>query len=236
MNKNEISELIQQSYLRHIAFIMDGNGRWATAKRLPRELGHLAGAKNFKTIARYCRSIGIEYCTVYAFSTENWNRPKKEVDAIMQLLNQYLKEAEDETDVAYNFLGSKAAFPIELSKKIIALENMTKGREYVLNIALNYGGRAEIIHAVNQLITERKESITEDDISSRLYTAGCPDPDLVVRTGNELRISNFLLWQGAYSELYFSEKMWPDFSPDDVDQAIVEFSKRKRRFGGLDKK
>lgn len=236
MNKNEISELIQQSCLRHIAFIMDGNGRWATAKRLPRELGHLAGAKNFKTIARYCRSIGIEYCTVYAFSTENWNRPKKEVDAIMQLLNQYLKEAEDETDVAYNFLGSKAAFPIELSKKIIALENMTKGREYVLNIALNYGGRAEIVHAVNQLITERKESITEDDISSRLYTAGCPDPDLVVRTGNELRISNFLLWQGAYSELYFSEKMWPDFSPDDVDQAIVEFSKRKRRFGGLDKK
>ena len=233
MNKNEISKLVQKSSLRHIAFIMDGNGRWANAKLLPREAGHLAGAKNFKTIARYCCSIGIEYCTVYAFSTENWNRPKREVDAIMQLLNQYLKEAEDETDVAYNFLGNKAALPAEIAEKAIALEDMTKGRKYVLNIALNYGGRAEIVYAVNQLIAEKKESITEDDISSGLYTAGCPDPDLIVRTGNELRISNFLLWQSAYSELYFSEKMWPDFSPDDVDQAVVEFSKRKRRFGGL---
>ena len=113
---------------------------------------------------------------------------------------------------------------------------MTNGREYVLNIALNYGGRAEIVHAVNRLIAEEKESVTEADITSGLYTADCPDPDLVVRTGNELRISNFLLWQSAYSELYFSEKMWPDFSPDDVDQAVIQFSKRKRRFGGLDKK
>ena len=236
MNKNEISELVRQCSLRHIAFIMDGNGRWATAKLLPREMGHLAGAKNFKTVARYCRSIGIEYCTVYAFSTENWNRPKREVDAIMQLLDQYLKEAEDEMDVAYRFIGDKSGLPEALAEKAIALEKMTEGRPFTLNIALNYGGRAEIVNAVNRLIREGKTEITGEDISAALYTAGCPDPDLVVRTGNELRISNFLMWQSAYSELYFSEKMWPDFSPDDVDRAVLAYSGRKRRFGGLDKK
>lgn len=233
MNQKEISELVKKSSLRHIAFIMDGNGRWATNKLLPRELGHLAGAKNFKTIARYCRSIGIQHCTVYAFSTENWNRPQREVETIMQLLEQYLQEAESEDDVAFRFIGDKAALSPKLETKIAALEAKTQGNAYTLNVALNYGGRAEILRAVNQLLAENKKSVSETDISSHLYTAGQPDPDLVVRTGNELRISNFLLWQSAYSEFYFSEKMWPDFSPEDVNQAILAFSKRKRRFGGL---
>lgn len=236
MNKQEIMELVEKCSLKHIAFIMDGNGRFATAKHLPREMGHVAGAKTFKKVALYCRSIGIEHCTVYAFSTENWNRPKNEVNAIMKLLDQYLDEGEEHENVSYRFIGDKNGLPGELAERTAALEEKTKGRPFTLNIALNYGGRAEIVQAVNQLIAEGKTEITEQDISSRLYTAGYPDPDLVVRTGNELRISNFLMWQSAYSELYFSEKMWPEFSSDDVDEAVIEFSKRKRRFGGLDKK
>ena len=236
MNKQEISALVEKIGLRHIAFIMDGNGRWAQAKLLPREMGHVAGAKNFKKIALYCRSIGIEHCTVYAFSTENWNRPKNEVNAILKLLDQYLDEGEEHENVSYRFIGDKNGLPALLAERTAALEEKTKGRPFTLNIALNYGGRAEIVHAVNRLIAEGKESVTEEDISARMYTAGCPDPDLVVRTGKELRTSNFLMWQSAYSELYFSDKMWPDFSTEDVDQAVIDFSKRKRRFGGLDKK
>ncbi len=236
MNKQEISALVEKCALRHIAFIMDGNGRWATSKLLPREMGHAAGAKTFKKIALYCRSIGIQHCTVYAFSTENWNRPKNEVNAIMKLLDQYLDEGEEHENVSYRFIGDRNGLPKELAERTAALEEKTKGRPFILNIALNYGGRAEIVSAVNCLIAEGKTPVTEADIASALYTKGCPDPDLVVRTGNELRISNFLMWQSAYSELYFSEKMWPDFSTDDVDQAVIEFSKRKRRFGGLDKK
>jgi len=236
MNKQEITALVEKCSLKHIAFIMDGNGRWATSKLLPREMGHAAGAKTFKKVALYCRSIGIEHCTVYAFSTENWNRPKTEVNAILKLLDQYLDEGEEHENVSYRFIGDKNGLPKGLSERTIALEEKTKGRPFTLNIALNYGGRSEIVQAVNRLIAEGRESVTEEDISSALYTAGYPDPDLVVRTGNELRISNFLMWQSAYSELYFSEKMWPDFSPEDVDAAVVEFSKRKRRFGGLDKK
>ncbi len=233
--KDEKEPVIAKS-LRHIAFIMDGNGRWATSKLLPREMGHAAGAKTFRTVALYCRSIGIEHCTVYAFSTENWNRPKREVNAIMKLLDQYLDEGEEHENVSYRFIGDKNGLPAELAERTIALEEKTKGRPFTLNIALNYGGRAEIVQAVNRLIAEGKESVTEQDISAALYTGGYPDPDLIVRTGNELRTSNFLMWQSAYSELYFSDKMWPDFSSDDVDQAVIEFSRRKRRFGGLDKK
>ncbi len=236
MNKNEIIQLVKDASLRHIAFIMDGNGRWATAKLMPREMGHAAGAKTFRKIALYCRSIGIEVCTVYAFSTENWNRPKTEVNAIMKLLDSYLTEGEEYEDVSYRFIGDRSGLPAELAERTLALEEKTSGRPFVLNIALNYGGRAEVVQAVNRLIAEGKTTVTEGDISSALYTAGLPDPDLVVRTGNELRISNFLMWQSAYSELYFSEKMWPDLTEADVDEAVVHFSKRKRRFGGLDKK
>lgn len=232
----DMKALVKASELSHIAFIMDGNGRWATNRSLPREAGHSAGAKNFKTVVRYCKSIGIKYVTVYAFSTENWKRPKREVDAIMNLLDSYMAEAREESDVEYRFIGDRDGLPEGIVNKIDELERFTDGREYRLNIALNYGGRAEIVNAVKCLMTEGKSDITEDDIAGRLYTAGCPDADLIVRTGGEYRISNFLMWQSAYSELYFSDKLWPEYSKDDVDEAVIAFSKRKRRFGGLDKK
>lgn len=222
--------------LTHIAFIMDGNGRWATRRSLPREAGHSAGAKNFKTVVRYCKSIGIKYVTVYAFSTENWKRPKREVDAIMNLLDSYMVEAREETDVEYRFIGTRDGLDEKIVEKIDRLEDFTSGREYRLNIALNYGGREEIVNAVKRAATDGVENITEADISARLYTSDCPEPDLIVRTGGEYRISNFLMWQSAYSELYFSDKLWPAYTTDDVDEAVIAFSKRKRRFGGLDKK
>lgn len=231
-----IAELVNRSQLKHIAFIMDGNGRWATARSLPREAGHSAGAKNFKSIVRYCKSIGIKYVTVYAFSTENWKRPKHEVDAIMRLLDGYMAEAREETDVEYRFIGDISALHEDLRDKIDELERFTSGREYRLNIALNYGGRAEIIHAVGEAVASGVKNITQADIEAHLYTSGCPDPDLVVRTGGEWRTSNFLMWQSAYSEFYFTEKLWPALTSEDVDRAIISFAGRNRRFGGLDKK
>lgn len=234
--KIDVRALVEASGLRHIAFIMDGNGRWATAKGLPREAGHSAGAKNFKSVVRYCKSIGIGYVTVYAFSTENWRRPAREVNAIMALLDSYMAEAREEPDVEFRFIGDMAPLDEKIKAKIAELEAFTKGREYRLNIALNYGGRAEIINAVKQALDDGITDITEADISARLYTADCPEPDLIVRTGGELRTSNFLMWQGAYSELFFSDKLWPAYSSDDVDAAVISFAGRKRRFGGLDKK
>ncbi len=231
-----MNSVVAESALEHIAFIMDGNGRWATRRSLPREAGHSAGAKNFKTVVRYCKKIGIRYVTVYAFSTENWKRPKHEVDAIMSLLDSYMVEAREENDVEYRFIGTRDGMPAELVEKMDSLEAFTRGREYRLNIAMNYGGRAEIVNAVRRAAADGVESITEEDISSRLYTCDCPEPDLIVRTGGEYRISNFLMWQSAYSELYFSDKLWPAYTTDDVNEAVIAFSKRKRRFGGLDKK
>ena len=231
----DAATLVEATELRHIAFIMDGNGRWASSKGLPREAGHREGAKNFKEVVRYCKKIGIKYVTVYAFSTENWKRPKREVDAIMNLLDGYITEAKTETDIAYRFIGSREGLPAEIASKIDFLEDMTVGREYRLNVALNYGGRAEIVTAVNKAIAEGLTELTEDDISKRIYTSDCPEPDLIVRTGGELRTSNFPMWQGAYSELFFSDKLWPSYSTEDVDLAIMSFSQRKRRFGGLDK-
>lgn len=231
----DILSLVSESGLRHIAFIMDGNGRWAKKRSLPREAGHSAGASNFKTIVRYCKKIGIKYVTVYAFSTENWKRPAREVNAIMNLLDGYMEEAREESDVEYRFIGDIGKIPEEIARKIDVLEEYTRGREYRLNIALNYGGRAEIINAANSAIADGKRELCEEDISSRLYTYDCPEPDLIVRTGGEYRISNFLMWQSAYSELYFSEKLWPAYSTGDVDEAVIAFSGRHRRFGGLDK-
>lgn len=230
-----ISEIVEKSSLRHIAFIMDGNGRWAKNRGLPREAGHTAGANNFKTIVRYCRKIGIECCTVYAFSTENIKRPKHEVEAIFRLLLKFIAEAGEEDDIEFRFIGEPAALSENIGRKTRELEEETKGRPYRLNIALNYGGRAEIVKAVNELIAEGKEAVTEDDLTAHMDTAGCPEPDLIVRTGKEMRISNFLLWQCAYSELYFSDKMWPDYTTDDVDEAVRDFASRSRRWGGLDK-
>ena len=227
--------LVQKSGLRHIAFIMDGNGRWANARMMPREAGHKAGADNFKKIVRYCRNIGIECCTVYAFSTENWNRPQTEVDAIMRLLDRFAREAEEEKEIEFHFIGDKSPLAPEMREHLEELERNTVGRPYILNIALNYGGRAEIVHAVNELLAEGIKEITEADVSGRVYTSHCPDPDLVVRTGKELRISNFLLWQSAYAEYYFSDKMWPELTSGDIDEMVRSFAGRKRRWGGLDK-
>lgn len=228
-----VSELVKNSGLSHIAFIMDGNGRWAQKRGLPREAGHKAGAENFKKIVRYSKSIGIRCCTVYAFSTENIKRPRHEVEALFKLFLDYIVEAADEEDIEFRFIGEPALLSENIGIKSKKLEEATKGRPYRLNIAINYGGRSEIVNAVNKLISEGKRTITEDDINNAVYTAGCPDPDLVVRTGNEERISNFLLWQSAYSEYYFSEKMWPDFTPSDVDEAVYDFAKRTRRWGNV---
>ncbi len=232
----DIKELVRESGLRHIAFIMDGNGRWAKKRSLPREAGHPVGAKTFKKIVRYCGDVGIEAVTVYAFSTENWSRPKGEVDAIMALLDDYIKDAKEsdgENHIKYVFLGDKKALGEALESKCVQLEELTKNNKQLLNIALNYGGRAEIVYAVNKLISEGKTEITEEDISNNIYTSHCSDPDLIVRTAGEVRTSNFLLWQSAYSEYYFTDVLWPDFTSDEVDKAIIDFSKRKRKFGGV---
>ena len=233
MSDINIREVVEKSNLRHIAFIMDGNGRWAKNKGLPREAGHSAGASNFKKVVRYCKSIGIECCTVYAFSTENIKRPKLEVDALFKLLLSYIVEADEEKDIEFKFIGEPAELSEKIGLRTAELEKKTEGRPYRLNIAFNYGGRAEIVRSVNRLIESGVEKVTEDDISRELYTAGRPEPDLIVRTGKEVRISNFLLWQCAYSELYFSDKMWPDYSSEDVDEAVIAFAKRTRRWGGL---
>ena len=220
--------------LRHIAFIMDGNGRWASKQGMPREYGHKHGAQTFRSISLYCEKIGIKYVTVYAFSTENWKRPKSEVNAIMKLLDEYLDQKYNDR-VSVKFLGDINALEPKMAEKMRIAEKQTAGRELTLNIAINYGSRGEIVNAFNRLASEGKTEITEEDISSHLYTAGCPDPDLIVRTGGDIRISNFLLWQAAYSELYFTDKLWPDLTSEDVDDAIRSFYSRKRRYGGLDK-
>ncbi|MBR3424138.1 MAG: di-trans,poly-cis-decaprenylcistransferase [Clostridia bacterium] len=229
----DIIDIVKSSGLRHIAYIMDGNGRWATSRSLPRELGHSAGAKNFKEIVRYSRNVGIRYVTVYAFSTENWKRPEREVAAIMKLLDQYIDEAALEDEIEFLFIGDRDSVDSRIRERMSSLEKLTVGRPFRVNIAFNYGGRNEIVYAVNRVISDGRSHITEKDISDNVYTSDCPDPDLIVRTGAEYRISNFLMWQSAYSELYFSDKMWPEFKPSDVDDAIIEFSKRKRRFGGV---
>ena len=220
--------------LRHIAFIMDGNGRWATKRGLPREYGHKKGVEVFKEITEYCHKIGVKCVTVYAFSTENWKRPKREVDAIMSLLDEYLDKSSSE-DVRVQFIGDVSVLDAKLKAKIKSVEEKTANGSSILNVALNYGSRAELVNAYNKLISSGKQNVTEQDINDALYTYNCPDPDLIVRTGGDLRISNFLLWQAAYSELYFTNTLWPDMTHKDVDQAIEDFYSRKRRFGGLDK-
>ncbi|MBQ6262953.1 MAG: di-trans,poly-cis-decaprenylcistransferase [Clostridia bacterium] len=231
--KEDIIGVVKNSGLRHIAYIMDGNGRWATERSLPRELGHSAGAKNFKEVVKYSKNVGIRYVTVYAFSTENWKRPEREVAAIMKLLDQYIDEAALEDEIEFLFIGDRESVDPRIKERMSSLESLTVGRPFRVNIAFNYGGRDEIVHAVNRVLSDGRTVINEKDITDNVYTSDCPDPDLIVRTGAEFRISNFLMWQSAYSELYFSDKMWPDFKQADIDAAIIEFSKRKRRFGGV---
>lgn len=234
----DIRKLVKDSSLRHIAFIMDGNGRWATSRSLPREVGHAKGAAAFKNVVHICDDFGIETLTVYAFSTENWKRPEREINAIMDLLESNISEAvrdDKKNNAKYRFLGDKNALGEKFAKRCTELEKLTENNRLLLNIALNYGSRAEITNAVNRLIAEGKKSVTEDDISSALYTAHCPDPDLIVRSAGEFRLSNFLLWQAAYSEIYVTDTLWPDFDRNEVAKAIVDFSKRKRNFGAAPK-
>ena len=234
----DIRKLVKDSSLRHIAFIMDGNGRWATSRSLPREAGHVKGAAAFKNVVHICDDFGIETLTVYAFSTENWKRPEREINAIMDLLESNISEAvqdDKKNNAKYRFLGDKNALGEKFAKRCTELEKLTENNRLLLNIALNYGSRAEITNAVNRLIAEGKKSVTEDDISSALYTAHCPDPDLIVRSAGEFRLSNFLLWQAAYSEIYVTDTLWPDFDRNEVAKAIVDFSKRKRNFGAAPK-
>jgi undecaprenyl diphosphate synthase len=225
------------SRLSHIAFIMDGNGRWAQRRGLPREMGHKEGAKTFERLVRYCGDIGISHVTVYSFSTENWQRSKSEVDSIMQLLSRYIDEAKahlEENAIKFVFLGDKAVFSPALREKMIELEKISAHFNLTLNLAVNYGAHDEIVHACNQLISEGYSTVTADDIASKLYTAQSPYPDLIVRTGGDLRLSNFLLWQAAYSELYFTDVLWPDMTAKDVDMAVSDFYRRKRRYGKVD--
>lgn len=224
-----------QNDIKHIAFIMDGNGRWAKKRMMPREYGHNFGAKKFREIASHCYDIGIPFVTFYAFSTENWKRPANEVNAIMKLFMNYLDEAKDslDKDVGIVFLGSKAPFSPEMREKMEFIENATSNMPKKLCIAINYGGRAEIVDAVNKLISEGKTKFTEEDITNNIYSGVCPPPDMIIRTGGEMRLSNFLMWQSAYSELFFIDTLWPDLKNSEIDDIIEQFGKRKRRFGGV---
>ncbi len=220
--------------LKHIAFIMDGNGRWAERRGMPRRFGHRYGAEAFRRIVRYCGDIGIKYVTVYAFSTENWSRPEKEVQSIMKLLDKYLDECEKsakEYDIRMKFIGDISGLEPSLAEKARMLEEETKDNALTLCLAINYGGKDEIVSACNKLIASGKINITAEDIASELYTAGIPDPDLIVRTAGEMRLSNFLMWQSAYSEFYFTDTLWPDMSQDDIDEAVKAFYNRQRRYG-----
>jgi len=222
----------------HIAIIMDGNGRWAKKRSLPRTAGHAAGSSNFKTIARYCNKIGLKYLTVYAFSTENWKRPKDEVDNIMNILRDYLKDAKNFKDenIKVKFIGDLEPLADDIKELIADAERESEEATGLwLNIALNYGGRDEIKNAVKKIVSEgiAAEDITEDTISERLYTAGQPDPDYIIRPSGEFRLSNYLIWQSAYAEYWFSDVLWPDFKPHHLEKAIEEYNRRNRRFGGV---
>ena len=222
---------------RHIAIIMDGNGRWAKKRGLPRQAGHRQGAETFRRIASYCKELGVEYLTVYAFSTENWKRPPEEVDAIMKLLESYLMESIEKMEkeqIRVRILGDTEG----LSPKIRELIARTDAIADTLpgccqaNLCLNYGGRDELVRAMKKLAAEGGE-ISEAGIAAYLDTAGMPDPDIMIRPGGEYRISNFLLWQLAYTEFYFTDTLWPDFGREDIDKAIAAFRQRDRRYGGV---
>lgn len=228
---------------RHIAIIMDGNGRWAKRRGLPRTAGHAAGAETFRTVATYAKDIGLEYLTVYAFSTENWKRPQEEVDAIMKLLEKYLHEAIDrmaKDKVKMAFFGDLSPLTPELRELCRQTEEISKGYDGCqVNICLNYGGRDEIIRAARAYAADCVEGkkdpnhLTEQDFGRYLFSAGVPDPDLVIRPSGEVRISNFLLWQSAYAEFYFTDVLWPDFTPQELLNAIANYQNRSRRYGGV---
>lgn len=238
LTDDEQRKLIRESGLNHIAFIMDGNGRWATSKGLPREAGHARGAAVFRHILSRAHDLGIGTVTVYALSTENLKlRPAKEIAALMRILDDYIADAErdrEENNIRFTFIGDVDGIGTEMAEKCRHLESITKDCRLQVNLAINYGGRAEIARAATLLAESGATVITEDMLSEKMYTAlSGGDPDLIVRTAGEIRISNFLLWQAAYSEFYFTDTLWPDFGDDALALAIAEFSKRRRKYGAV---
>ena len=239
MRKKEKEIIKADERLRSVAIIMDGNGRWAKKRLLPRTKGHEKGASIIEDVLSVFKEIGVRYVTLYAFSTENWKRPKDEVDAIMNLAYKYVDKIymdrlRREGELAVRFIGDKNGLPEKLREKCIEIENMDKDAKFVCNIALNYGGRAEIVNAANELV-KKGLPITEENLSSQMYTADTPDPDLIIRTGGDFRTSNFLIWQSAYSEYMILDTLWPDFGRKEIEECVKNFYQRKRRFGGLDK-
>lgn len=233
-------EIVNDSLIipKHIGIIMDGNGRWAKKRGLPRTAGHIEGAKAFRKCVGYCRDFGVECVTFYAFSTENWKRPKAEVDAIMKLFSQYLDDAMKmtEEDAKFIFLGNPEPLSEELKRKIkIVTDASAENKGIVCCIAINYGGRDDIVHAVKDIVKNNVpvEEIDEQIISEYLYTKGLPEVDLIIRPSGEQRLSNFLIWQAAYAEYVFMDVLWPDFEKKHLEIALNEFSKRNRRFGGI---
>ena len=230
--------------LQSVAVIMDGNGRWAKRRMMPRTYGHAQGAAKIEHILGIFREIGVHHVTLYAFSTENWKRPKEEVDMIMDLVYRYLdtvviRRIREDPTFSMKFLGDKSALPEKLREKCIEVENMAKDRPFVCNVALNYGGRDEIVHAARAFARDcaagekRSDALTEEMFSQYLYSNGLPDPELLIRPGGEKRISNYLLWQCAYSEFYFCDTLWPDFDEREFDKALIAYQHRERRFGGV---
>lgn len=222
----------------HVGIIMDGNGRWALARGLPRSAGHVEGAKVLRKVVGWCLDRGIRYVSFYAFSTENWRRPPEEVSAILGLLRNYLLGEVEELarrGGRMRFCGRREGLPADLLSLIDRAQSISPRGEPRVDVIIcfNYGGRAEIVDAVNRLIESGKTRVSEEDISRNLYLPDVPDPDLIIRTSGEMRLSNFLLWQSAYSELFFVESYWPDFSESDFERALESFSGRERRFGGV---
>lgn len=241
--KDVLLELKEQQLPKHLAVIMDGNGRWAQKRHLPRSAGHTAGTANFKALAKYCNKIGIKYMSAYAFSTENWKRSEEEVNALMKLFEQYLKDTIadfEEDNIKVRFIGDTTAFSDNLQELIKQATQICDNKTgMVLNIAMNYGSKAEITRAtkhIANLVSQGKmeaKDISEKDIERSLYTAGQPDIDLMIRTSGEYRISNFMLWQLAYAELFITDTLWPDFKEEELNSILLDFSKRNRRFGGV---
>ena len=227
----------------HVGVIMDGNGRWAKRRGLPRKMGHKVGAETFRTIVRYANRIGLRYMTMYVFSTENWSRPKDEVNAIMDLLRKYLEDVDNyrSENIRIRFLGDLTVFDAKMQAKMAEIEKTSRDNTgLTLNLAVNYGGRSELTSAARQLALDAAagkicpEEITEQMLADRLYTKGEPDVDLIIRPSGEYRLSNFLIWQSAYAEYVFMDEiLWPDFKPADLDRALEEYQCRNRRFGGV---
>ena len=236
--KKEVKPPPPDKVPKHVAFILDGNGRWASARSLPRSAGHKAGATVFEEITENCRDAGVRTVTAYAFSTENWKRSEDEIGYIFTLLENYLDDVIREKykkDIRLRVLGDRTPFPEHIREKMREAEEKTASNYYNLNICLNYGGRAELCHAFNELVKAGKTEVTEEDIAGALYTAPTGDPDMIIRTGGDMRLSNFLLWQASYAELYFTPTLWPDFRKDELYRAFGKFASTKRRYGGYNK-